>query len=63
MAIAISSSRADSDSMPGVVFKWVLCSNWLEAFKSGPVHWLVDPNYQVRSRDTQTHRRTQPFIV
>ena len=37
MAIAISSSRADSASVPGVAFKCLnqdQCSDWLEAFKS-----------------------------
>ena len=30
MAIAISSSRADSASVPGVVFKWFTQAHWAE---------------------------------
>ena len=30
MAIAISSSRADSDSVPGVAFKWAIQAYWAE---------------------------------
>ena len=51
MAIAISSSRADSDSVPGVAFKWASALiGWmhLNRFKSGPMHWLVDDNYDMR---------------
>ena len=51
MAITISSSRADSASVPGVTFKWASALiGWrhLNRFESGPVHWLVDNNYHMK---------------
>ena len=58
MAVAISSSRADSATVPGVAwhlngFKWVIQAYWAET--------LIMRSNDVTHR--QTHRQTQPFIV